>query len=108
MERVLTVASVFHAYRAFQSQLPAFILCLAFPVSINASVGVRAAGAAPPQVHFDLAPAVACHDVTPPEFAEANPDSSRLGRQKQHSRRHCMLKKKCGAGMSTPFFTPLS
>ena len=27
-----------------------------------------------PLVHFDMNPAVACRDVTPPEFAEANPD----------------------------------
>ena len=33
--------------------------------------GVRAQS---PLVHFDMNPAVACRDVTPPEFAAANPD----------------------------------
>jgi len=74
MERVLTVASVFHSFRALQSYWPAFILCLAFPIYFSASVEAYAARGTPPRVYFDLAPAVACQDVTPSEFAEANPD----------------------------------
>ncbi len=48
-------------------------------VSVGALTGLIAlvpqdAGAETPQVYFDMNPAVACHDVTSPEFAAANPD----------------------------------
>ncbi|MCA9268794.1 MAG: hypothetical protein KDA41_10005, partial [Planctomycetales bacterium] len=37
-------------------------------------VGAAAARADAPHVAFDVAPTVACRDVTPPEFAELHPD----------------------------------
>jgi len=73
MERVLAVGSQFHSFRAVQLHLPVFILSLAFPVFLGASVEARGVRGAPPRVYFDLASAVACHDVTPSGFAEANP-----------------------------------
>ncbi len=39
-----------------------------------ASLVVQTANASPPRVAFDIDPLVACRDVTPPEFAKANPD----------------------------------
>ena len=38
------------------------------------ALAASAAQADAPRVQFDVAPAVACRDVTPPEFSEVNPD----------------------------------
>lgn len=74
MDRVPTVPSMSHSFRAFQSYLAASIFCFAFSAFSDASVEARGTRTASPRVRFDLAPAVACKDVTPSEFAKANPD----------------------------------
>jgi hypothetical protein len=48
-------------------------------------VGLRAADAALPEVSFDVTPVAACRDVTPAEFAQANPDERLLQVQIQVS-----------------------
>jgi hypothetical protein len=59
-----------HAHRAGISR-PA---PLNWAAVVLASLVPQFAGAAPPQVIFDVTPVVACRDVTPEEFAAANPD----------------------------------
>lgn len=91
MERDLTAPTVSPSRRALPSHLPVFILSLAVPACFGASVEAHAA---PPRVYFDVAPVVACQDITPSEFAEANPDeklvrasfkvSSLIGRGEEH------------------------
>lgn len=57
--------------------LPAFFSVsnrLGFVAICCAALAVQTANATPPRVSFDIDPLVACRDVTPPDFAEANPD----------------------------------
>ena len=49
-------------------------LCPVFFATATGAVVPTAWASGPPHVYFDLAPVVACRDVTPKEFAEANPD----------------------------------
>lgn len=51
--------------------LPRRMLSVAFVIA--SGVGLPPASASAPVVHFDLAPATACRDVTTPEFAAAHP-----------------------------------
>ncbi len=57
--------------RSFPSHLPRR---LGFVGVCFGCLAIPTADASPPRVSFDIDPLVACRDVTPPEFAEANPD----------------------------------
>lgn len=50
------------------------LLCLSTTLLLAASTVASPACAAALEVSFDVTPSIACRDVTPPEFAEANPD----------------------------------
>lgn len=74
MAPVSTILSAFypiHQPRSFTSSIP---MCLGFLGICCAGLPIRTVDASPPRVSFDSDPLVACRDVTPTEFAEANPD----------------------------------
>ena len=50
------------------------VLSLGALLAASASVGWQSVQAAPPRVTFDVAPVVACQDVTTEEFLASNPD----------------------------------
>jgi len=74
MDRVKKAASTHHPSHQPRSFLSGIYVCGGILALCHASIAVQAIDASPPRVTFDVNPLIACRDVTPADFAEANPD----------------------------------